>query len=259
VVTQGTPIVASGSYGGSLFTAPATGTSVGTYRMLAGSGYAPKSAGSVVPFSSAPPIALAPARYNQSERTADVRVAYGSGLSEWCQNCHPSIHAPTQSNSTSTLRHPVGATARLATGAELAVYNNYVRTGLLTGSQLTSYTSMVPYEEGTTDRLSLSGRATSDGTVTAGPYTGQENVMCLSCHRAHASGWDHALRWNMPISGTITFASNWPGVDAIGDAGLPANAQGRTTAETQAAMYDRDARTYSAYQKVLCNKCHAKD
>ena len=31
--------------------------------------------------------------------------------------------------------------------------------------------------------------------VFVGP-DGDENVMCLSCHRAHASGWDDALRWN---------------------------------------------------------------
>ncbi len=83
--------------------------------------------------------------------------------------------------------------------------------------------------------------------------------MCLSCHRAHASGWDHATRWNMPASGTIVFGGTWPGWNAIGDAALPANAQGRMQAETQAAMYDRDAKSYASYQKVLCNKCHAQD
>ncbi len=83
--------------------------------------------------------------------------------------------------------------------------------------------------------------------------------MCLSCHRAHATAWDHALRWNMPQSGTIVFGGAWPGVDAPGVAGLAANAQGRTQAETRAGMYDRDASAYASFQKVLCNKCHAQD
>ncbi len=259
VGTQGRPIAASGSYGGTLLAQPTPATSVGVYRLLGGAGYAPRSAGSVVPFFSNPPVALAPQTYNQSERTADVRVAYGAGLSEWCQNCHPTIHATNQSNSTSTFRHPAGATARLNAGGESAIYNNYVQTGVLTGTQLTSYTSMVPYEEGTTDRLTLASHAVSDRSVTSGPYTGQENVACISCHRAHATGWDHATRWNMPLNGTITFAGAWPGWNALGDAALPSNAQGRTQAETQAAMYDRDASTYAAYQKVLCNKCHGQD
>ena len=130
---------------------------------------------------------------------------------------------------------------------------------MLTGTQLTSYTSMVPYEEGSIDRSTLSQHAVSDGSFTSGPSTGQENVMCLSCHRAHATGWDHATRWNMPPTGTIVFGGVWPGWNATGDAALAANAQGRTQAETQAAMYDRDAKSYSAYQKILCNKCHGQD
>jgi hypothetical protein len=51
----------------------------------------------------------------------------------------------------------------------------------------------------------------------------------------------------------------WPGIDAAGDGALPANAQGRTMAETRGAMYDRDPAVYAPYQKVLCNKCHAQD
>jgi hypothetical protein len=63
----------------------------------------------------------------------------------------------------------------------------------------------------------------------------------------------------MPASGTIVFGGSWPGLDASGEAALAKNAQGRMRAEVQAAMYDRDATTFAAYQKVLCNKCHAKD
>jgi hypothetical protein len=259
VSTSGKPIVASGSYGGAALRQPSSTGSVGTYRLLAGSGYAPASAGAVVPFSTYPPVALAPSTYNRSERSFDVRVAYGSGMSEWCANCHGAIHTPAATNTTSKFQHPAGATARLAPGGEASIYNQYVRTGDLTGTQARSYTSMVPYEEGTTDRLTLASHAVSDGTVVSGPTTGSESVTCLSCHRAHATAWDHATRWNMPASSTIVFGGSWPGVDATGDARLPANAQGRTRAETRAAMYDRDPGVYASFQRVLCNKCHAKD
>jgi hypothetical protein len=36
-------------------------------------------------------------------------------------------------------------------------------------------------------------------------------------------------------------------------------ARGRLGAETQAAYYDRPVAKFASYQRVLCNKCHAKD
>lgn len=265
VARSGAPIVASGSYGGSELRTPGPDTAVGVYRMLGGAGYAPKSAGTVVPFLANPPVALSPLAYDRNERFTDTRVAYGSGMSEWCGNCHADIHTGGAGGEAFT--HPAGlqspalsaSTARLAAGGEAAIYNNYVRTGVLTGDASTSYTSMVPFEEGTTDRSLLATHAVSDGSVRTGPVTGNETVMCLSCHRAHATAWDHATRWNMPDSGTIVFGGAWPGLDAPGVASQPANAQGRTQAETRAGMYERDASQYSSFQKVLCNKCHAKD
>ncbi len=261
VGTAGAPVVASGSYGGSALALPGVAGAVGVYRLLGGVGYAQRIAGpgTPIPFGAAPPVALSPQAYNRSERVTETRVAYGAGLSEWCSNCHGSIHVQQVSNSTSAFRHASGSTARLSGGGELAIYNNYVRTGVLTGTQATSYTSLVPYEESLRDRTQLALRAVSDGSATAGPSTGFENVTCLTCHRAHASGWDHALRWNMPASGIIVFGGSWPGLDASGEAALARNAQGRTRGEVQAAMYDRNASTFSPYQKVLCNKCHAQD
>jgi hypothetical protein len=259
-VTTGAPIVGSGSYGGTGLLTPSATAAVGTYRLLAGAGYA-LPAGPPA-FTADPPVALSPLVYNQSEATAQVRVAYGAGMSEWCGNCHGGIHtsaAPTAS----PFSHPSGSLAKLSTNGELDTYNKYLSTGSLTGTQATSYWSIVPYEEGTTDRATLAAHATSDGTVASGPSTGQENVMCLSCHRAHASGWDWAMRWNMRdatiATGYVTAGGQWPGIDAAGDAALPATAQGRTQAETRGAMYDRDPSAYAPYQKALCNKCHAQD
>jgi hypothetical protein len=259
VSTSGAPIVSSGSYGGADLVEPGAGRAVGTYRLLAGVGHVPRAAGPVVPFFADPPVALAPGAYNRSERLAETRVAYGAGMSEWCGNCHGAIHTPAAVNAGSPFQHPSGPLARRAAGGEAEIYNRYVRTGDLTGTQATSYTSMVPYEEGTTDRSALAPRATSDGSQRTGPSTGNEQAMCLSCHRAHATAWDHALRWNMPGSGTIVFEGQWPGIDATGEAALPANAQGRTQAETRAAMFDREPSVYAPTQRILCNKCHAKD
>ncbi len=256
--TEGAPIASSGSYGGAQLAVPTVSGAVGVYRLLGGVGYAPKAAGVVVPFSAPPPVALAPQTYNRSERTTEVRVAYGAGMSEWCRNCHGNLHTTSATNTTTTFNHPAGNDARLNSGAALGVYNTYVRSGVFTGVQATSFTSLVPFEEGTTDRVSLAPHAVSDGTQTGGPFTGRETVMCLSCHRAHATGWDHALRWNMTPSGYIVVEGSWPGTDAAGRARLDEFAQGRTRAETQAAMYDRDAANYAAYQKMLCGKCHGE-
>jgi hypothetical protein len=258
VSTGSAPTLSSGSYGGAQLAQPSATGAVGVYRLLGGYGYAPRSAGSVVPFSTQPPVALAPTAYNRSERTAEVRVAYGAGMSEWCRNCHGSMHVSSASNTSSTFLHPAGSDARLAASGAMSIYNTYVRSGVFTGSQATSYWSLVPYEEGTMDRATLASHAVSDGSVVSGPSTGQETVMCLSCHRAHATGWDHALRWNMTPSGYIVVGGSWPGIDATGRARTPEFSQGRTMGETQAAMYDRVPGVFSTDQKVLCNKCHGE-
>jgi hypothetical protein len=97
---------------------------------------------------------------------------------------------------------------------------------------------------------------TTASTSTAGPVSA-DRVTCFTCHRAHASGWDSILRWNME-STFITVGANY-GDPASSDPRSRDAACGRTPAETQAAYYDRPASTFSLYQRVLCNKCHAKD
>ncbi len=261
LASSGSPIVGSGSYGDpDNFRQPTSTGAVGSYRLLAGAGYRPASAQGqgLAPFSRDAPVALAPFAYNKSERTTEVRVAYGAGMSEWCGNCHGALHTPYALEQ-GTLLHPSGSSAKLTGGGgNLDIYNRYVRTGDLTGAQASSYWSLVPYEEGTTDRAALAAHARSDGSAKSGPSTGQENVMCLSCHRAHASGWDHAMRWNY-LSEFVVAAGQWPGVDASGSiASNPVFAQGRTVAETRGAMYDRDPSTYAPFETTLCNKCHAK-
>ncbi len=221
----------------------------GPYRLLGGIGYASRSAKGMA-FMFDTPVAVAPRDYNRSEAITDTRVAYGKGMSEWCSNCHARIG---QDAGAASYGHSVGSRARF-TQETISNYNAYVKSGDLNGRGETSYTSLVPFEEGTDDRAVLAQHAKYDGSFTRGPDYGA-NVMCLTCHRAHASGWDQMARWNMTTE-FIMYKDVYPGTDN----GSPAqNAQGRTTAETQRALYDRPNTFFAANQRGLCNKCHVKD
>jgi len=244
------PISGSGSYGAM----PTATEAVGVYRLLGGIGYQPDSVVGSFAFTADSPIAVAPATYNRSESATDTRVAYGSGMSEWCSNCHTNMHNDSVDTN---LRHPASNAAKLPVDI-LTNYNTYVKSGDLSGSNATAYTSMVPYEEGTADRAALTAHAVIDGSVKIGPDA-NSNVMCLSCHRAHASAWDSMSRWNNS-SEFLTVAGNWPGTDAPTTEGQNGTySSGKTMAEYQQAMYGRPATLYATFQRSLCNKCHAKD
>jgi len=247
IVKTGNPIQASGSYNTS--PDPSGDRAVGVYRLLGGKGYA-SSLYDGAPFTADPPAAVSPENYNRPEDRGDTRVAYGKGMSEWCANCHVALLGGGKGAKI----HPAGNGTKFS-GRVVANYNAYIASGNLTGNPSTSYTSMVPFEMGTADYVALKGTATSTGGQTSGPAT-SSNVMCLSCHRAHASGWDHAMRWNTK-SEFLMFNGEYPGVDT---SGVPARiAGGRTRAETRKTYYDRPPTAYASYQRSLCNKCHAKD
>lgn len=235
-------IIASGSYKSSPI--PDATHAVGTYRLLAGKGYSPRITGGSVVLTADPPAAVAPDTYNRMEsKHGDTRVAYGRDLSEWCQNCH------------TPHKHPTGNSAGInSTFAKQ--YNSYVVSGDMGGSRATSYSSLVPFEVGTSDYSVLKKMAGSggNGADLNGPKSG-ENIMCLTCHRAHASGWDAITRWNTKTE-LIAHNGKYPGIDA----GSPSHiAQGRTSAETRKAYYDRPVDSFALYQRGLCSKCHAKD
>ncbi len=235
------PIIASGSYKSS--PNPDAGHAVGAYRLLGGKGYSPKITASPVVFTANPPAAIAPDIYNKVEsKLNETRVAYGSDMSEWCQNCH------------SPHNHPSSNGAKLSTEV-IKTYNSYVASGDLTGSKTTSFSSLVPFETGTKDYVELNRLAGSgEGIDMSGPKSG-DNIMCLTCHRAHASGWDAITRWNTK-SELIVYDGKYPGIDISTPSYL---AQGRTSIETRKAYYDRPIETFALYQRGLCSKCHAKD
>jgi hypothetical protein len=249
--TTGAPIIGSGSYGA----VPGAGEAVGIYRLLGSPAY-----DAMDDIFTTFPIAIAPSSYNRSEATTQTRVAYGATgtntWGNWCASCHPGMH------SSGNYVHPVDQSL----GSEIATgYSNYVKSGDLSGNFTGSsenqgpFLSLAPFAENTGDFALLASHANSDGSYLNGPGT-SDKVVCLSCHRAHASGFLHGLRFDIGyefmVKGGDYIGSDNP---AITGSRAPLQHRGRTIAEWQAAYYDRPATVFATYQRVLCNKCHAKD
>jgi cytochrome c2 len=212
------PISVSGSYG----EAPDAGTIAGNYRLLGDALYGAIAA--------AAPIAVV---NDYTEQDAD-HPAYGQGMSEWCASCHAAYTGDFNKHGSGNL-NTVGA-------AIATVYNAYVNTGDFTGVQATSYTALVPFERQEVTKTVLLAATTS----TAGPDAG-DNVMCLTCHRAHATAFNNATRWDMEHE---LLAEGWPTAANLIAMGAVANAD----------YLGRDiAADFGDYQRSLCNKCHARD
>jgi hypothetical protein len=220
-------VSASGSYGETA--APLTAS--GSYRMLAGAGYS--YAGYT--FSNDAPVARQNGVLPFGESDAS-HVDYGAGMSEWCSNCHPGILSGDH-NAGGPFTHPSGSTT-LLTSEMVATYNSYVNSGDSSGTVDTAYLQFVPFERATTDMALL------DPTSTRGPV-GNANVSCLTCHRAHASAFMYAGRWD--FSATLLVDSH----PAVGDGGT-------TATDVANSYYGRDiAVEFGASQGPFCEKCHA--
>jgi predicted CXXCH cytochrome family protein len=199
------------------------------------------------------PIAVAPSTYNQTEATNQVRVAYGASGADtwgnWCSTCHADMHSGTGNV------HPVDQSLN-----DMALnYNAYLKSGDLTGVAATSFSSLVPFAEETGSYAVLKTHANNTGTYLNGPAAG-DKVMCLSCHRAHASGMPEALRFSQSYE-FMTYGANYIGMDnpLMTSSRKPTQTFRRNMADWQAAYYDRPATQFATYQRALCNKCHAKD
>ena len=267
--TQVPPIVGSGSY----FTSDDPGTltagnggvgeAVGVYRLLAGTGYLPDSYPGGPAFTTNAPFAMAPSNYNHAESdngASQTLVAYGSGMSEWCANCHAQIHNDSYP---ANLIHPAG-NAAIVPANIVANYNSYLYSGNMTGTATSAYMTLTPFERGET--LSSTGWSAlkalgPNGTLAGMGQAGEasDNVSCLSCHRAHASAWPQMTRFNKDSEFT-TVAGAYPGTDAATAEGSAGQySLGYSQAQYQAGMNGRPATLWATYQRVLCNKCHAKD
>ncbi len=228
VTSRAGTVVGSGSYGGA---DPGGGQILGNYRLLGDTGYNP--GGGPVTFTAGAPVAASPG--NGVAETDSAHVDYGSGMSEWCANCHTAFINTT----VGTHAHPAGNAENLG-GSISGNYNSYVATGNLTGVAGTAYLALVPFERGTLDRTTLNPAST------AGP-TSANNVMCLTCHRAHASAFENAGRWDFT---TELLVDSHP---LATDGGIDAD-------DVTAKYYGRDIATvFGAGQRSLCNKCHIQD
>jgi len=217
------PISVSGSYGD----VPPAGTIAGNYRLLGATPYGAITATA--------PVAVIPYATRFSDANDASHVAYGQGMSEWCASCHSQYQGDPN-------KHPAGNLETLSSN-RATTYNSYVATGDFTGGTgANAYTGLVPFERQETDPSVLLAAATS----TQGPTT-SDNVMCLTCHRAHASAFDNITRWNMEDE---FLADGYPSAANLVAMGAVANAD----------YLGRDiAADFGDYQRSLCNKCHAKD
>ncbi len=117
--------------------------------------------------------------HNEYKGAADQTVT--STISYLCGHCHWKFHASGASGiggpTSPWLRHPTD-TDVIAKGGEYASYNDIV------GGLAYSLEAPVGY----VGAIPVAPRA----VVTSG----NSPVICLSCHRAHASPYDDILRWN---------------------------------------------------------------
>ena len=239
------PIAGSGSYGevnpndnsGNVDPADGANTVLGNFRLLGGIGY---DGGGVagINFANGDPVAVSyHGVFGQWPAESDTNhTDYGSGMSEFCANCHSGFTA----DGSAAHRHPASNDAHL--NGFSANYNQYVTTGNMTGTNADSFDRLVPFERGIVDSDG-DGQPDVGLTVTnvAGPDT-NSNVMCLTCQRAHATAWPDALKWD-PDDELIAHSA------ALADPVFAA----------QAYYGDDIAVRYSNYQRQLCNKCHVQD
>lgn len=175
---------------------------------------------------------VAPAPVATANSYDGAFVNYGDGMSDWCLGCHDQFGAANM--------HPVDAPVPVA-------YNSYKASGNFTGTVDTAFDALVPFERGLTDGSDPAMVATS----TRGVELGTETVMCLSCHRAHASAFDNALRWDTAH-------------EFIADSAILNEASTTLMANGAVPYYKGGVAVdvvteYGPWQRQLCNKCHVQD
>lgn len=217
----------SGSYGDE----PSSSSVSGTYRLLGGAGY--KVDGFI--FSNPAPIA----RQNGAQpfgESDNSHVDYGSGMSEWCANCHAQFLNANHQAGGKGFEHPVGGNDPLGSTI-IASYNNYLKTGDLSGTAATAYLQFVPFERGDTSAAML------DPNSTSGPDS-NSRISCLTCHRAHASAFRSAGRWDFDAA---LLVDSHP---SLGDSGVNGS-------DVANSYYGRNiALDFGSSQGQFCEKCH---
>lgn len=111
-------------------------------------------------------------------------TAYRSGISDWCGNCHGPYHDDGWGEG--NFEHP----SDLALGSSISLrYNLYNGDSDPSGGDAaTAYLAQVPFQDA------------GAGVSSSGGPAGSSRVMCLTCHRAHASSSPAAGRWDFAVS-----------------------------------------------------------
>ncbi len=255
--TTGLPIFNSGSYNNSAN--PISGVAaVGAYRILGGNSYQPKSLTGSYAFTSDPMDVVVASTYNRSEATDGTGIAYGHNVAEWCANCHTGMLQASYTSGMAGLRHPAGNGAKL-TAAIVSNYNAYVSSGIMTNTNTAkAFSTLAPFATDTQDRTVMKPQAVTGtgGSSLHAAATTADNVVCLSCHRAHATAFESDIRWNYAGNEFITAAdsSNAAIYDSVNGKGT-----GYSVTQQQNAYYGRPASFFGPNARSYCNKCHAKD
>jgi len=205
-----------------------------SFRLLYGSVEGPKYNGGRYSFTADAPLAVGNSRTTTSDSGKETdahHTVYKSGMSEWCANCHTNFH----SNNTTNFVHPTGEDL----GSDIAAaYNAYISSDqIVGGSATTSYMGLVPFEDVSVDLATV-----DPANYTAGP-TSVDQVMCLSCHRAHASAFGDAGRWDFSETFLIDSHPATTDIDFV-------------QSDVDNKYYEY---TFVTNQRSLCNKCHVKD
>jgi hypothetical protein len=225
------PVSDSGSYG---YVAQA-GTTLGNYRLLGDSHYDGGKTASGFAFSNDAPVARQNG-LNKYGETDWSHVDYGAGMSEWCGNCHNGILNSEHRVGGGGFEHPAGNSENLESEM-ISNYNSYIRTGDLSGSAATAYLQFVPFERGRSDPAFL------DPSSNSGPDA-SSNVMCLTCHRAHASAFRAAGRWDFDAP---LLVDSHPQAGDVGVFG----------SDVLYSYYGRSISTeFGPTQGPFCEKCH---
>ena len=175
-------------------------------------------------FTAGVPAMISAGRKNNVSNTR--HSVYNRGMSDWCVNCHTGFDSGIQKHVVDTA---INSDMRNA-------YNAYVSTDNNTGNVNTAYWEIVPFE------LNKTLTAADNTASTTGMGSGAQ-VMCLSCHRAHASAFTSSGRWDFAVT---EIAESHP-------------AAGDTNAMSWDVANKYYGYTFAGNQRSLCNKCHVKD
>jgi len=204
------------------------------FRLLYGTEMGPVYGGSRYDFDNPAPEAKGNSRRTYvgggGNETDAQHTVYKDGMGDWCANCHTDFH----SENTTNFVHPIREMGTLVS----EIYNAYISSDDIAGGSIeTAYMGLVPFEAVNVDLETVDP---SDYTYGATPA---DQVMCVSCHRAHASPFADIARWDM-------------GETFIVDSHPQLTDEGATPEDVANKYYQY---TFVENQRSLCNKCHAKD